>query len=144
MSLFLHDLKCQGVRPTLKSFFKTSARFHNIPRQLYESRKWRALRELLANPWFERVWVVQEVVMAADKVFRTGSLEDPILLSFENCTMRLGKLATVVQTISDDHLYMELAYDHKDKNLTDQLGQYPPVCRFISFLISASMLFRGN
>ena len=137
MSLFLHDLKCKGVKPTLKSFFKTSTKPHNVPRQLYELRKWRALRELLENPWFERVWVVQEVVMAAGKVSRTGSLEDPILLSFENCTMSFGKFATVVQTISDDHLYMDLAYDHKDKNLADQLRQYPPVCRFISFLTSA-------
>ena len=137
MSLFLHDLKCKRVQPTLKSFFKISARFHNIPRQVYESRKWRALRELLVNPWFERVWVVQEVVMAADKVSSTGSLEHSILLSFENCTMSFGKFTTVVQTISDDHLYMELAYDHKDKNLTGQLGQYPPVCRSISFLLSA-------
>ncbi|KAM0798221.1 hypothetical protein BDR22DRAFT_891528 [Usnea florida] len=64
--------------------------------------------------------------MAAGKVSRTGSLEDPILLSFENCTMGFGKFATVVQTISDDHLYMDLAYDHKDKNLADQLRQYPP------------------
>ncbi len=141
MSIFLNELKRKGVQPTLESFFKTSARLHNIPGQLYGSRKWRTLTDLLANPWFERVWVVQEVVMAPD---RSGCPEDPIVLAFENCTISFEMFATVVQKIWDDHLHTELAYNPKSKDTTDQLRQYPPVRISVSSLIPVQTLFRGN
>ncbi len=144
MSIFLNELKRKGVQPTLESFFKASARLHNIPGQLYESRKWRALTDLLASPWFERVWVVQEVVMAPDRVPRSGCLEDPIILAFENCTISFEMFATVVQKISDDHLHTELAYNPKSKDTADQLRQYPPVRISVSSLIPVQTLFRGN
>ena len=135
MSTFLNKSKRKGVQPTLESFFKTSARLYNIPFQWNESRKWRALTDLLANPWFERVWVVQEVVMAPDKMPRSGCLEDPIILPFENCTISFEMFATVVQKIWDDHLHTELTYNPKSKNTTDRLRPYPPVRISVSSLI---------
>lgn len=92
MSIFLNDMKSKGFQPTLESFFKTSARLHNIPGQLEESRKWRTLTDLLSNPWFERLWVVQEVVMAPDEMSRTGSLEDPIIYHLRTVLSTLRRL----------------------------------------------------
>ena len=127
MSTSLENMKSRGIQPTLESYFRKPARFHNVFGMLYESRKWRALTDLLANPWFERLWVVQEVVMAPDEISRAGCREDPIVLSFENCTINFEVFATVVQTIWDDHLHTELDYSHDSKDTTDQLTQYPPV-----------------
>ena len=120
-------MKRRGIQPELESYFRKPIRFHNLPGILSESRKWRALTDLLANPWFERLWVVQEVVMAPDENPRTGCREDPIILSFENCTINFEMFATVIQAIWDDHLHTELDYSHKSRDTTDQLGQYPPV-----------------
>ena len=133
MSEFLDEMKRKEDRPTLESFFKKSPRFHNIPSQLYQSRKWRALTELLSNPWFERLWVVQEVVMAPDETSSTGPVEDSIILSFESCSITFEMFARVVQKIWDDHLHTELTYSHQDENTTDQLLQYPPVGLFIAY-----------
>ena len=137
-------MRRKGVHPTLVPFLNTSARLHSVPAQLYESRKWRALIDLLANSWFERVWVVQEVVMAPAERSRAGCLEDPIILCFEKCTISFNVFTTVVQTIYDNHLHEELVYDHKSKDSTDQLGKYPPVRTSMSFFLPAQMLFRVN
>ena len=118
-------MKHKGVQPTLEPFFEISASVHRIPSQLVELHKWRALTDLLANSWFERVWVVQEVVMAPDN---NGGLEDPVILSFDNCTISFEMFATVIEKIQDDHLAMELAYDAGSKDITGQFVQYPPVC----------------
>ena len=120
-------MKSKGAQPTLEPLFRHSAQLHNVPSLFYESRKWRTLTDLLANPWFERLWVVQEVVMAPGVLSRTGCLEDPVILSFENCTISFEMFARVVQTIWDDHLHTELTYSPKSKDATDQLAQYPPV-----------------
>lgn len=133
-------MKRKGVLPTLKSFFNTSARLHNLPGRLDESRKWRTLTDLLENPWFERLWVVQEVVMAPDEMSRTSCHEDPIIPSFESRTISFEMFATVIQRIWDDHLHVELAHDLKGKDATNQLAQYPP----ISSLIPIQTLSRGN
>ena len=69
MSTSLDDMKREGTQPRLEFYFRKPVRFHNVPGILYESRKWRALTDLLANPWFERCWMVQEVVMASDEIF---------------------------------------------------------------------------
>lgn len=132
---FLEDMQRKGVHPTLASFLKTSARLHSVPAQFYESRNWRALRDLLANSWFERLWVVQEIVMAPVVISRTSCLEDPIILAFEKCTISFDAFAKVVQTIYDDHLHEELLYDHQSKDNIDQLGKYPSVRTYMSFLL---------
>ena len=69
MSTSLDDMNRKGIQLTLEPYFRKPVRFHNIPGILYESRKWRALTDSLANAWFERCWVVQEVVMASDEIF---------------------------------------------------------------------------
>ena len=128
---FLEDMQRKGVHPTLK----TSARLHSVPSQFHESRNRRALRDLLANSCFERLWVVQEIVMAPVVKSRPSCLEDPIILAFEKCTISFDAFAKVVQTIYDDHLHEELLYDHISKDSIDQLGKYPSVRTYMSFLL---------
>ncbi|KAL8824757.1 MAG: hypothetical protein Q9170_008053 [Blastenia crenularia] len=38
----------------------------DLPETYYPSAKWTALRGLLQRPWFERMWVVQEMIMAPE------------------------------------------------------------------------------
>lgn len=141
MSVFPCDTKHKGVQSTLESVFKTLASLHKIPGQLVELRKWRALTDLLANSWSERIWVVQEVVMAPDD---DRGHENPIILSVENLSISFEMFATLVQKIQDDHLATEIAFDPGSKHVTDQSGQHPPVCISTRFLILVQMLFRGN
>ena len=84
------------------------------------------------------------MVMAPDEMSCTGCHEDPIILSFENCTIGFEMFATVVQTISDDNLHTELAYNQKCKDTTDQLGQYPPVRISLSLLIPNALVWEQN
>jgi hypothetical protein len=52
------------------------------------SPRWEALLKLFSNPWFERVWVVQEVAVAPAILVRYGGLYVPwealitVLLAF--------------------------------------------------------------
>jgi hypothetical protein len=45
------------------------------PYDPYPDRRWSALGNLLRRPWFQRVWVVQECVMAKDAVVLCGGRE---------------------------------------------------------------------
>ena len=112
-------MKRKGIQPTLESYFRKPVRFHNVPGILYESRKWRVLTDSLANPWFERCWVVQKVVMAPDEISRPGYREDSIILLFENCAINFEMLVTIVQTIWDDHLHAELSVLNSKSVLTE-------------------------
>ncbi len=57
----LRDLKSTETPITRDSFCES-------PQLKHPSSGWTALRRLLQRPWFDRVWVVQEVVMAADNI----------------------------------------------------------------------------
>lgn len=82
--------------------------------------------------------------MAPDGMSRPGCLEDSIILSFENRTISLDMSATVIQTISDDHLHTELAHSHIDRDTTHQLGHLSADKFTYGFLISAQTLFHSN
>jgi hypothetical protein len=38
---------------------------------------WAELRKIISNPWFERVWIVQEIAVATHPLLRYGSEEIP-------------------------------------------------------------------
>ncbi|KAK5655756.1 hypothetical protein OQA88_5293 [Cercophora sp. LCS_1] len=46
-----------------------------IPKASYGSPDWTALFSILSHPWFSRVWVVQELLVAQRSTMRRGSLE---------------------------------------------------------------------
>ncbi|KAI4171388.1 MAG: hypothetical protein LQ346_008746 [Caloplaca aetnensis] len=70
--------------------------------------KWRALRDLLLNSWFERVWVMQEVIMACVKIDTSTHTKHPILLCFEKRVLGFDVLAEVLGILETDNLHLKL------------------------------------
>ena len=60
----------------------------------YPSPKWLALRNFLKRPWFERLWIVQEIIMAAEEM----------ILLCGNSSITWDTLAEVVVTIESNGL----------------------------------------
>src|SRR5690606_332526 len=49
-----------------------SALSKHIPQ--LQSRRWKALRKLVQSPWFDRVWIIQEVALASAITVHYGTL----------------------------------------------------------------------
>lgn len=60
----------------------------------HPSPKWLALRSFLKRPWFERLWIVQEIIMASGEM----------ILLCGNCSITWDTLAEVVVTIETNGL----------------------------------------
>lgn len=82
--------------------------------QMREVRRWKALGQLLSSPWFERIWVMQEVIMACAETSHTAGMDIFILLSFEKSAIDFNKLAEVVSILESDHLIWYLLADQSE------------------------------
>ena len=122
----MENMERKGLQPTLAPLMSLPARVHNVPAQTKGSYKWSALSHLLRNPWFERIWVMQEVIMACAKTSHIAFVENHILLSFEKCSIDFDLLAKVLKVLENDHLHSNLVYDRQNKDRLDELGIYPP------------------
>lgn len=121
----IEDLEREGLQPTRASLKSLPGRVRNDVPQLKASRKWSALSHLLGNPWFERVWVMQEVIMACAKTSHTASGESHILLSFEKCSIDFDGLAKVLEVIENCDLDSELCYYRQNKDRSIERGITP-------------------
>ena len=121
----IKDMERKGLQPTLIPLMSLPSRAHNLPTEMQASRKWKTLSHLLRNPWFERIWVMQEVIMACTEASRSEA-ESSILLSFERRTIEFGILARVLKILDEDHLDSNLVYDRQNDDRSDEIGMEPP------------------
>lgn len=121
----MEDLERKGFQPTRASLKSLPGRVRNDVSQMKASRKWSALSHLLRNPWFERVWVMQEVIMACAKTSYTVSGKSHILLSFEKCSIDFDWLAKVLEVIEKCDLDSELCYSCQNKDRSIERGITP-------------------
>lgn len=122
----VESMERKGIQPTLVRLMALPARVRNLPAQLQVSRKWNAFGQLLTNPWFERVWVMQEVVMACSETSQASIEKDQILLSFEKGTIDFYFLGVVLKVLASDHLISNIAYDDRVQDGQSNLGSSPP------------------
>ena len=108
------DMERKNRNPTLVPLMSLSANLHNIPVQMQESRRWNNLSQLLSNPWFERMWVMQEVIMACAETSHTAGVDILILLLFEKCAIDFNKLVKVLSILKSDHLDSNLVQSEVD------------------------------
>ncbi|KAL9611174.1 MAG: hypothetical protein Q9167_004159 [Letrouitia subvulpina] len=108
--------KAQGIQPTVIPTISVSPRLRDAPAQLRMFRKWDLLSMLLRNPWFERIWVMQEVVMACSATSRIIKIDEPVLLLFEECAIDFDVLASFLSFLESSDLHSNLAFDRKDDN----------------------------
>ena len=113
----IEDMERKNRNPTLVPLMSLSANIHNIPVQMQASRRWKTLGQLLSNRWFERMWVMQEVIMACAETSHTAGVDISILLSFEKCAIDFNKLAKVLSILKSDHL---------DSNLVESQSEVDP------------------
>ena len=119
------NMKRKGLDPTLVPLLSESARVHNAPAQMQTSHRWNALSNLLKNVWFERVWVMQEVIMACAAIANANSNGARVLLSFEKCSIDFDLLAMILDLLERDHLLTNMVYDRLNQDSLDELGVYP-------------------
>lgn len=93
--------------------------------------KWRALRALLLNSWFERVWVMQEVIMACVKMGISTHTKHPILLCFEKRILGFDVLAEVLGILETDNLLLKLFTFGATGDGSTGLGVAPPGLRAV-------------
>ena len=74
-----------------------------------KSVKWKALGQLLSIPWVERIWVMQEVIMACAESSHTAGVDIFILLSFEKCAIDFDRLAKVLSILVSNNLHGNFA-----------------------------------
>ena len=122
----MEEMERKGLQPTVVPLMSLAARVHNIPAWLKAERQWSALSHLLRNPWFERIWVMQEVIMACTKTSHSARMKSPVLLSFEKYSVDFDLLVKVLKVIENDHFDSELAYKPQDKNCVGELDILPP------------------
>lgn len=73
---------------------------------------------LLTNPWFKRVWLMQEAVMASSEISHATNEKDQILLSFGKGTIDFYFLSVELKVLGSDHLLSNIVYALKRcKNL---------------------------
>ena len=116
----------KGIQPTLVPLVSLPAGIHKIPAEQQVSRNWKALSQLLANPWFERVWVMQEAIMACSETSNASNEKDQILLSFEKSTIDYYFLSVVIKVLASDHLLSNIRYDDRVQDGQSNLGRWSP------------------
>ena len=79
-------------RASENSAFDEVGEFWRMAEVVLGSPLWPAIASILSRRWFRRVWVIQEVVMAADALLVSGSLSIPwiMLEGFLDSLKRLG------------------------------------------------------
>ncbi|KAL8801405.1 MAG: hypothetical protein Q9182_004469 [Xanthomendoza sp. 2 TL-2023] len=122
----IDQMKCQGIQPTLQPTMSSEPRMRNMPAEMLRERRWNALSRFLQNPWFERVWVMQEVIMACSKTEDTAREAIHTVISFEKRSVSFDILAEVLSTLERDHLVLNLICDRPSKDGTMEKGVDPP------------------
>ncbi|KAI4179050.1 MAG: hypothetical protein LQ346_007286 [Caloplaca aetnensis] len=120
----IEDMKRKGLQPLLEPWMSSTPRFRNLITEMSRERKWTALSRLLASSWFERAWVMQEVIMACN--LTASRDEDHTIVSFEKCSVSFDALAEVLSVLENDHLLMNLIYDRQNADGTKEIGVDPP------------------
>ncbi|KAI4160828.1 MAG: hypothetical protein LQ342_005443 [Letrouitia transgressa] len=105
--------KARGIQPTITPTMSVSPRLRDAPAQLRMFRNWDLLSMLLKNPWFERIWVMQEIVMACSATSRIMKIDEPVLLMFEECAIEFDVLASFLRFLKNNKLQSNLAFDRK-------------------------------
>ncbi|KAL8726729.1 MAG: hypothetical protein Q9166_006524 [cf. Caloplaca sp. 2 TL-2023] len=127
LSREIDGMRQKGLQPSLEPLMSVPAvRIRNIPSQIQVERKWSALSHILRNPWFERAWVMQEVIMACEKTSESISMDQRVLLRFEKCIIGFDMLAEVLRILDSDHLLPNLVYDRQANDGTNEHGVDPP------------------
>lgn len=124
LSKEVEDMKRKGLQPTLEPMMSSAPRFRNLATEMSRERKWSALSRLLRNSWFERVWVMQEIIMAC--TLAISHEEDHTVISFEKCSISFDMLAEVLGILENDHLSANLVYDRQHDDGTKEDGVVPP------------------
>ncbi|KAL8660015.1 MAG: hypothetical protein Q9202_006841 [Teloschistes flavicans] len=127
-SLFgdIQDMKRKEMQPTLIPLMSSAPRLRTLLPEVQRERRWNALSFLLRNAWFERVWVMQEVIMACSGLADSTRPGDHTLLSFEKRTISFDRLAEVLAVLEADDLILNLVYDHENSDGTEEQGADPP------------------
>jgi len=84
---------------------------------------WDAVRALLSNPWFVRMWTLQECVLAKRPVFVCGQREMPFNLFYQPVTEILSQ-----------GLIQELVLSHFDSDLSTMAGYYRIALSLLGFM----------
>ncbi|KAL8902498.1 MAG: hypothetical protein Q9207_004655 [Kuettlingeria erythrocarpa] len=137
----VEDRKRKGLQPTLEPMMSSAPRLRNLTSEMSRERKWTALSRLLANSWFERAWVMQEVIMACN--LTASREEDHTIVSFEKCSVSFDVLAEVLGVLENDHLTLNLIYDRQNADGTKETGVDPPGIGAVR-LFSAWRIMRGK
>ncbi|KAK1753958.1 heterokaryon incompatibility protein-domain-containing protein [Echria macrotheca] len=71
--------KCDGatynMSATTYDFHDFDCESNGVPKASYCDPDWTALFNILSHPWFSRIWVVQELLVAKTSIMRRGSLD---------------------------------------------------------------------
>ena len=121
LSAEIEKRKAQGNQPTVTPTMSASPRLQDVPAQLRMFRNWDLLSLLLRNPWFERIWVMQEVVMACSATSRIMKVDEPVLLMFEECSIEFDVLASFLRFLKSNNLHSNLEFDRKYDNGSKEL-----------------------
>ena len=122
----IEDMKCKGLHPTLLPSLSLPARVRHVKWQIQTTQQWKALSHLLRNPWFERIWVMQEVIMASAQFPSRAGEDSSIILSIQKHSISFEKLSCVFGVLEQDHLHSNLIYDQQNKDGLDEIGMDPP------------------
>ncbi|KAL8800448.1 MAG: hypothetical protein Q9223_007127 [Gallowayella weberi] len=122
----IDQMKCQGIQPTLQPAMSSEPRIRSMPAEMLRERRWKALSCFLQNPWFERVWVMQEVIMACSSLADFAGEAVHTVISFEKRTVSFDVLAEVLNTLERDHLILNLICDRPTQDGTMEKGVDPP------------------
>ncbi len=79
---------------------------NGLPKDMFDP-KWKSLANLLTKPWFSRIWVVQEFLMAKSKIFVSGRLEmqpDVIMKAAAQSTSQLPRRSRISANSTSDRL----------------------------------------
>ncbi|KAL8754761.1 MAG: hypothetical protein Q9184_005013 [Pyrenodesmia sp. 2 TL-2023] len=123
LSIEVQEMKRKGLQPTLEPTMPSALRLNIVAEQSIE-RKRRALSRLLRNSLFERIWVMQEIIMAC--TLTTSHEEDHTVISFEKCSISFDVLAEVLGILENDHLNLHMISDRQHDDETKKVGVDPP------------------
>ncbi|KAL8840531.1 MAG: hypothetical protein Q9170_001284, partial [Blastenia crenularia] len=122
----VEDQSRKGLRPTLEPLISSEPSLRNLPAEMARERRWDGLSRFLRNPWFERVWVMQEVIMARAKSSNMAAGDCHTVLSIENRNIDFDVLAKVMSILEQDHIVLNLIFDRQNEDGTTENGVFPP------------------
>ena len=77
----------------------------------YDLYAWVQLVQFLENPWFGRVWVMQEVIMAPTVMGQDGLQKAAIRLMLKDCAIDFDRLARVMRAIDANNFTEDLVLE---------------------------------